>query len=65
MGKIKTYVLMLSKDYPKGHSNRIYPTYFKERFLLGQDCPDCAIPQDLSGEIIKHILSFLPDHLKK
>ena len=54
MEKKKTYVLILSKSYPKTHSNRIYPTYFKERFLLGQGCPDCAVPQDLSGENISN-----------
>lgn len=51
---MKTYVLTLSKAFPKKHSNRIYPTYFKERFLLGQGCPDCVIPQDLSGENISN-----------
>lgn len=52
MEKKKVYVLMLSASFPKTHSNRIYPTYFKERFLLGQGCPDCSEPQDLSGENI-------------
>lgn len=47
---MKTYVLTLSKAFPKKHINRMYPTYFKERFLLGQGYPDCAVPQDLSGE---------------
>lgn len=51
---MKTYVLTLSAAFPKTHSNRIYPTYFKERFLLGQGCPDCVIPQDLSGENISN-----------
>ena len=51
---METYVLTLSAAFPKTHSNRIYPTYFKERFLLGQGCPDCAIPQDLSGENISN-----------
>ncbi|WP_311354003.1 hypothetical protein [Alloprevotella tannerae] len=50
MEKKKTYVLMLSAAFPKTHINRSYPTYFKERFLLGQGYPDCAVPQDLSGE---------------
>ncbi len=54
MEKKKVYVLMLSAAFPKTHSNRIYPTYFKERFLLGQGCPDCSVPQDLSGENISN-----------
>lgn len=54
MEKKKTYVLTLSAAFPKTHSNRIYPTYFKERFLLGQGCPDCATQQDLSGENISN-----------
>ena len=54
MKKKKTYVLILSEVFPRTHSNRIYPTYFKERFLLGQDCPDCSVPQDLSGENISN-----------
>lgn len=54
MKKKKIYVLMLSTAFPRTHSNRIYPTYFKERFLLGQGCPDCVVPQDLSGENISN-----------
>ena len=54
MKKKKTYVLILSEVFPRTHSNRIYPTYFKERFLLGQGCPDCSVPQDLSGENISN-----------
>ena len=51
---MKTYVLTISKAFAKKHSNRIYPTYFKERFFLGQGWPDCVIPQDLSGENISN-----------
>lgn len=54
MEKKKIYVLMLSAVFPKTHSNRNCPTYFKERFFLGQGCPDCAMPQDLSGENISN-----------
>ena len=54
MKKKKIYVLMLSTAFPRTHSNRIYPTYFKERFLLGQGYPDCVVPQDLSGENISN-----------
>lgn len=54
MEKKKTYVLILSKNYPNGHSNKLYPTYFREKFLLGQGCPDCNTPQDLSGENVSN-----------
>lgn len=44
-----TYVLMLSEVFPKTHKRAGELTHFKEKFLLGQGCPDCASPQDLSG----------------
>ena len=49
MNKNKTYVLMLSAVFPKRHSKAGMPTGFKVKFALGQGCPDCDKPQDLSG----------------
>lgn len=46
---MKTYVLMLSEVFPKTHSRAGQPTYFKYKFVLGQGCPNCTTPQDLSG----------------
>ena len=49
MEKKKTYVLTLSKVFPKTHNKAGTPTGFKVKFALGQGCPDCDKPQDLSG----------------
>lgn len=49
MEKKKTYVLTLSVTFPKKHSKAGMPTGFKAKFALGQGCPDCDKPQDLSG----------------
>ena len=49
MEKKKTYVLTLSAMFPKAHSKAGMPTGFKAKFALGQGCPDCDKPQDLSG----------------
>ena len=46
---MKTYVLTLSKSFPKTHARAGKPTNFKVKFSLGQGCPDCDEPQDLSG----------------
>lgn len=49
MEKKKIYVLMLSEAFPKAHNKAGMPTNFKVKFALGQGCPDCDKPQDLSG----------------
>ena len=49
MEKKKTYVLTLSEVFPKAHNKAGEPTGFKVKFALGQGCPDCDKPQDLSG----------------
>lgn len=49
MEKKKTYVLTLSATFPKTHNKAGMPTGFKVKFALGQGCPDCDKPQDLSG----------------
>lgn len=49
MEKKKTYVLILSEVFPKTHHKTGMPTGFKVKFSLGQGCPDCDKPQDLSG----------------
>lgn len=46
---MKTYIITLSKYFLAGHSKAGTPTYFKVKFSLGQGCPDCDKPQDLSG----------------
>ena len=46
---MKTYVITLAKCFPVTHKRAGEETHFKEKFLLGQGCPDCATPQDLSG----------------
>ncbi|WP_315170199.1 hypothetical protein [Alloprevotella tannerae] len=46
---MKTYVLTLSKIFPRTHARAGKPTNFKVKFYLGQGCPDCDEPQDLSG----------------
>ena len=48
MEKKKTYVLTLSEAFPKTHNKAGTPTGFKVKFTLGQGCPDCDKPQDLS-----------------
>lgn len=46
---MKTYVIILSQNFPATHKRAGEETHFKKKFLIGQGCPDCAIPQDLSG----------------
>ena len=46
---MKTYVITLSRHFLANHKRAGEETHFKEKFLLGQSCPDCATPQDLSG----------------
>ncbi len=46
---MKTYVITLSRQFLANHKRAGEETHFKEKFLLGQSCPDCATPQDLSG----------------
>lgn len=46
---MKTYALTLSKVFPKTHARAGEPTNFKVKFSIGQGCPDCDEPQDLSG----------------
>lgn len=46
---MKTYVITLSQNFLSTHKRAGEETHFKEKFLLGQGCPDCASPQDLSG----------------
>ena len=46
---MKTYVITLSRQFLVNHKRAGEETHFKEKFLLGQSCPDCASPQDLSG----------------
>lgn len=49
---MKTYVLTLSKYFPKNHNKSGYPTHFQESFILGTGCKDCTENQVLSGENI-------------
>lgn len=49
---MKTYVLTLSKVFPKTHKQAGKETLFKDKFLLGIGCIDCQSEQDLSGENI-------------
>lgn len=42
---MKTYVITLSKQFPVGHIRAAEPTFFKERFLSGQECKLCP-PKD-------------------
>ena len=46
---MKTYVITLSRHFLANHKRAGEETHFKEKFLLGQGCLDCASPQDLSG----------------
>ena len=46
---MKTYVITLSRHFLVNHKRAGEETHFKEKFLLGQSCPDCSTPQDLSG----------------
>ena len=46
---MKTYVITLSRHFLANHKRAGEETHFKEKFLLGQGCPDCASLQDLSG----------------
>ena len=54
MEKKKTYILTLSEFFPKTHSKAGTPTGFKDKFTLGQSCPDCNETQDLSCEHISN-----------
>jgi hypothetical protein len=38
---MKTYVIILSKVFPKVHSQAGHSTYFYDKFLLGQNCIGC------------------------
>lgn len=51
---MKTYVITLSRHFLADHKRAGEETHFKEKFLLGQGCPDCDKPQDLSGENISN-----------
>lgn len=46
---MKTYVITLSRHFLANHKRAGEETHFKEKFLLGQGCPACDKPQDLSG----------------
>lgn len=46
---MKTYIITLSRHFLANHKRAGEEIHFKEKFLLGQGCPDCASPQDLSG----------------
>lgn len=50
---------MLSEFFPKTHRKEGMPTVFKEKFRLGQGCPDCITPQDLSGMNISNCNSCI------
>ena len=49
---MKTYVITLSQNFLSTHKRAGEETHFKEKFLLGQGCPDCNETQDLSDENI-------------
>lgn len=49
---INTYVIILSKEFLKGHSKEGQSTNFKEKFEIGQGCKECKESQNLSGENI-------------
>ena len=42
---MKTYVILLSRQFPKGHKKEGQPTFFKEKFMFGQQCQFCP-PKD-------------------
>lgn len=46
---MKTYIIMLSRKFPKGHRKEGKPTFFKEKFLFGQQCQFCS-PKDINAD---------------
>ena len=42
---MKTYVITLSRKFMKGHRKEGEPTFFKEKFMFGQQCQFCP-PKD-------------------
>ena len=58
---MKTYAITLSRHFLANHKRAGEETHFKEKFLLGQSCPDCASPQDLSGINISDCNSCVRD----
>lgn len=42
---MKTYVITLSRNFPKGHRKEEEATFFKEKFMFGQQCQFCP-PKD-------------------
>lgn len=42
---MRTYVITLSRKFPKGHRKEGEPTFFKEKFMFGQQCQFC-LPKD-------------------
>lgn len=44
---MKTYVITLSRKFPKGHRKEGEPTFFKEKFMFGQQCQFCP-PKDMN-----------------
>ena len=51
---MKTYVITLSRHFLENHKRAGEETHFKEKFLLGQSCPDCNETQDLSYDHISN-----------
>ncbi len=49
---MKIYVITLAVKFQKPHQRTGELTNFKQKFLLGQCCPDCNVQQDLSGKNI-------------
>lgn len=46
---MKTYVIILSKQFPTVHSKAGRRTFFREKVLVALGCPQCGEEQDFSG----------------
>lgn len=57
--KLKKYVIILSKTFPKGYGQAGQRTLFREKTQVALGCPQCDEKQDLSGENITHCNSCM------
>lgn len=52
---LKTYILLVSKNFLKGHPREGQPTYFKEKILEGEKIHTCRANEDYWATICEQV----------